>query len=733
MKSMIANPARSAWLAGASAIALGAVVVPAHAVAAPALLAVTQSGTAVEELVVTARRREERLQDVPQSVTSVTGEALVAAGVGDTNSLMQVSPSLNLPRSGTNLQPMIRGIGTTNSSFGDEPNTAIYLDGVYQAVAAANSFALTSIQRVEVLKGPQGTLFGRNSTGGAILITTKEPSHDFGGEMTIGYGNLEHASFSSYVTGGLGDKVAADLAVGFEQWGKYYTNILDGHKLGNHRNIIVRPKFVIDFDEDTKATVGLAFFYSSDTRANIYGIANRNVSYRNLPAGANFPVPTEPRTTAIGFDPVNIVWDYQGYIRLQRDFETFTLSSQTSITRDHSHNRLDTDYGPLALGVSIPHAQSTTYQQEFLASSAGDTAFEWVGGLFLYKAKAGQVPRLTGTSANGVTPLAFTATNSTMTSWSYAPFGEVTYNLSDRFSVTGGARYTYERKRINGFLNTNPDTTYPARKWTSFTPRVVVQYIVPETVNLYGSVSRGFKSGVFQTTAIPPNPAVNPENLTTYEVGLKTLAAGNWRFSSAVFYNDYKDIQVLSFLFPVGVLTNAAEGKTYGFEAEVNTRVTEQLTVNAFVSYSHTEYTRFTTAITNTPRIVNGVAVGGNVTTNNVDVSGSRFLRAPTWLAGANFTYRVESEAGEYALTGNAYYNSGYSMEITNRNRQEAYIQTNASLSFTPRDSDVTFSLWVNNIGNEDIAITGNSAAFGDNIIYGAPRTWGLRVNAKFD
>jgi iron complex outermembrane recepter protein len=235
--------------------------------------AAEQDPNQLEAIVVTAQRRSEQLQDVPISITAVTAATLERAGVDDTQALSMVTPGLQLTNVRAAVVPFLRGVGTANITAGDEGATAIYVDGILNPVAAANVFALNNVERVEVLRGPQGTLFGRNAVGGLINIITRDPSPRFKGNVEIGYGNYETLFGNAYVTGPLADNVAADLAFyGYHQgegWG--HNHFLDRDQNRN-REFAVRSKVKIDLTPDTTLTL-----------AGDYALANSDIGSTRQP------------------------------------------------------------------------------------------------------------------------------------------------------------------------------------------------------------------------------------------------------------------------------------------------------------------------------------------------------------------------------------------------------------------------------------------------------------------
>jgi iron complex outermembrane receptor protein len=671
-----------------------------------------------DAIVVTARRREERLQDVPQSVTSIAGETLSASGISSTQNLSQVVPALNFSSQGAVGLPSIRGVGTTNAFNGDESNVSMYIDGVYQPDAFASVFALPSVERVEVLKGPQGTLFGRNSTGGSINITMRRPQETTLVEGTAGYGNFDRRTASFYGTTGLATGVAIDATVAYDADDGYVRDILRNDDIGRRKSFSVRSKLLAEFDPSTRLILGGAYGYEFNTSGvSSQSINGNTVARAQVPP---LPYPTKPYETTLSFEPINRFRSYSGFVRLEGDYDAMSLSSQTSRTYTEYDALVDGDYTPLLLSTSDVHTVTKTWQQEFLASSPAGSRIKWLFGLFGYHASSGYSPRI----AN------FTAiTNVAMTTDSIAPFGEITVPLGERFSLTGGLRYTWERKKFVGQLNNGP-IRVGSESWSELTPRAIAQYSVPDIVNLYASYSKGFKSGVYNTVVVPATPLpVDPETLDAFEIGAKTLARGPWRAEVSAYLYNYKDVQVSVYQPPSSsVLLNAAAARIYGFEASVAGRIAGGFSTSAFVAYTHARYRDFTNAIITEP-----LPTGGNRQIFGVDVSGNPTVRTPKWTMGLTLSYDAELLGGRIQPSVTAYHNSGFSFEFSNRLRQSDYTTLSANLTWVAPGDRYKVTLWGTNLTDELYAITGSATTFGDSKAYAAPRAYGIRLGFAFD
>ena len=434
-----------------------------------------------------------------------------------------------------------------------------------------------------------------------------------------------------------------------------------------------------------------------------------------------------PWQTALPGNPENIVNEFQGFMRIQSDLGWFNFQSQTSGT-DGLIKVLQLTTFPVQQVLS--HAVSNSIQQEFLFSSKRDSRIQWVGGLFLYDANAGYAPII-----NGTTLAVGSHINNSVRTLSAAPFGEVTIPITDRLSITGGLRYTWEQKNLTGYEAGTATRKGPfvsaGKTWTNLSPRVIVAYDIPNMVNFYASFSEGFKSGVYQTTINRQTP-VNPESLTAYEIGAKTLVSGIWRASASVFDYDDKNVQISSRIsvgtppLPTNVLFNAGSAQIYGVEFEGEVQATPDLSLNAFVSYTHGVYTQFNNAVTYVPE-----PIGGNVL-KTISAAGKPTIRTPPWTVGFNPYYAHDFGRGLVEVTVNAYYNGGESWEPGDRVKQAPYATLDSSVSWSPGNSRYKITLWGTNLSNAAYFQFVTVSPAGDYANYARPRSVGGRLAVKF-
>ncbi|MGA0606652.1 TonB-dependent receptor [Phenylobacterium sp. VNQ135] len=688
----------------------------------------------VDEVVVTARRREERLQDVPASIASVSAATLASAGVDNVYGLSQVAPGVNFTGSGTSVLPIIRGVSSTNISVGDESNVAIYIDGVYMSQTFANAFKFNNIERIEVLKGPQGTLFGRNATGGAISIFTKDPSPTPTAKFSIGRGNLESTDVAAYFSAPIGDNIAFDIAAVYHNDEGYVKDlggpgVVRGGNLGYSTFLGFRGKVVYTPTDWAKFTLAADSTSSEDVTTNSSQALNGNTVARvRFPT---IPVATGPYQYTGTARPMNDTSQDGISLKVDLDLGWANFVSITARRRDLMHAINDTDGSFASIRLSDSKQPSRSVTQEFQLSSAADSRIQWVAGAYYLHNYTGYKP-LTFTPAAAVI-------DSNLKTDAWAGFGELTVETLENFTVTAGLRYSYEEKNAFGTIGSAPKRNFK-ESWDDWTPRIIAKYEIPGIANIYGSYSKGFKSGQLNSSTLDGIP-VRPEYLDAVEVGVKSLWSGPWRGTATVYNYDYKDIQTAArpANSAVTILTNAAKASIRGAEFTVNGRVTNELTVDFGLTYTDSKYDSFpnanvtipTTQVNPTPATAcvsgTGAAVGGNRALI-CDVTGNRVIRTPKWTTNASARYERPLAVGTLDAYASILLSDSFFFDPLNRLKQSAYTVVNGEIGWTAPDNRTRVSVWGNNLTDEVYFRVVSTSGNADWVNYASPRTYGVRL-----
>ncbi len=698
------------------------------------------------DIVVTAQRRNELQRDVPISITAFNADTLAKTGVTDARGLMQITPGLNFQQFGSAAQPLIRGIGSTGGGQGDSSNVSIYIDGVYQPFQAANFLRFSDLERIEVLKGPQGTLFGRNAAGGAISITTLKPSlGEANGKFSASYGRFNEVELNGFVSVPLSDKAAISVSGNFSHNDGFRRDINLNIDVGYLRSRSVRGKLL--FEPDDRTSVMLTGHYRWSNDLSSFGnqpLNGNTVIRRTVP---NVLLATIPNTSALSVENVNKVEVYGGSISIEREMGFAKLTSLTAFSNARQFVRTDSDLTPVANLMSDINFGTDMVSQDLTLTSTGDGPLSWLAGASYYKEHGFLISTTYGgLFVPSATPPAVSGRNTPDVEISaYAVFAELTYKLTDRLTAIVGGRFSNDRPSFSGAptiitngVNTGQQNTAlkvsESASFSSFTPRVALRYAVTPTINAYASYSRGFKSGVFNTNGLQVDP-VKPEVIDAFEVGIKGAVSSVFSFDTSAYYYDGKNQQQLSFgTTPATlILRNAAKTEIYGFEANLNTRPLEGLTLRGGLAYVHGEYKSFPGA--QGYRIstdANGVAIGGN-TAFNFDATGKKMIRTPEWQVNGTIAYETEiGNGGKVNFNLTASHTSKIYHDVSNNFVQPSFTVVNSSLGYTTPDDRWQVTVFGNNIFDEayiaGILISATATA----VTYSKPASYGIKLGYKF-
>jgi iron complex outermembrane receptor protein len=740
--------ARMALLGGAAALVLGAPALAQTGTGAPVAAPAGQEPL-VGEVIVTAQRRSERLRDVPLSITSQTGAQLARAGVSNLADLTTVVAGLKIDNAGTYVQPALRGVSSVVIGPGTDAPVGVYLDGVYQPNQLANHFDFADISRVEVAKGPQGTLFGRNATGGAVSIFTQAPSFKPTGNLTLGYGNFDDKVAKGFISGPIaGDVLAASLSGYYEDRNGYAYDIVRHKRTRGLESKAVRGKLLFKPTDGISLTFTAAYQdrFDSDATAAIAYKGNTLGRLNILASPATFD-----HTVVIATRPHDISFDIESGIRLKQsayslhgqfDVGAGTVNTISSFARTWAHVDFDEDraYNPASGQAYIYNTLDDTYSQELTFASRKFGAFSFVLGGYFYKDDNQFSPL---TAYVGPFPVFRQEVHNPQLAG--AGFGEVNYDLTDRLTLIGGLRYSWERRTNFGRLlipavvqGVGPRVTFD-----SWTPRASIRYKLTDDTNVYATYSKGFKAGGIQSGAFyagPTSPPQTyaPEKITAYEVGLKSSPSSRLSFNAAAYYYDYKDLQVqVNLTGATQFIQNAASAKIYGLDLDGRWRVTDAFTLSGAASYLHARYKRYNNATVLLPTVVGGVAIGNAPTINGAGVgtynaSGNQLPRAPDFTVSLTADYTQDLQWGQLDLSATGYYSGKVYFDSAERVSQKAYGTLNARAAFTPTGSNVRFEIWGKNLTNTDYLISVYEDATTDGAGYAPPRTFGASVIYAF-
>jgi iron complex outermembrane receptor protein len=715
------NSIRAFALLSASLTAQAVAARPARPSANGAIA--VQDSNASGEIVVTAQRRSERLVDVPVSVTAIGGQQLSKAAVNGLFDVTNKVPGVIINRNGGYLQPTIRGIGTNVTGPGADPNVAIYLDGIYQSSQTGNMFDLANVESVEVLKGPQGTLFGRNATGGAILVKTRDPQFTPTGQFTFGYGSYREVRANGYVTGGITDTLAAEGSVYYRHSDGYIKDLLTGEDRGEQRSADIRGKLLWKPTDSLRFVLGAAHTETSDPTGLAFNALGGNSAGRGV--DPNTPIATKRGTLSHDLAPEISV--KQNSVDLHADLDTGigTIHSISAYKKENDiiHSDLDASY--VSVQYAIYKQFSKDFTQEINLTSKPGGRLSYVVGAFYFDESAGFPYYI----VNGIHML-----HADLKTQAYSFYADGTYTLG-KFSIIAGIRYSHEQKhQLWGAGDVGPYTTDASKVFSNVSPRAGLRYALSSHSNVYATYSKGFKSGTYNVSSASTVP-VKPEGVDAYEVGFKTSSRG-FSLNTSAFYYDYKNIQVTAFDFTKGISTllNAAKARIYGGDIDATYQVTPELNVRGAFAYTHARYTSFPGAVIFLPKtdpVTGAVLNTGNLPEPPYDASGNTMIRAPKLTASANIDYRIPVGGGDIDISASPYWTSKINYSFDERIQQPAYFTMDANISWSP-DEHLRVSLWGKNLTNKVYASFRSVSSTRDSIVYAPPRTVGGTLGYSF-
>ncbi|QGN54056.1 TonB-dependent receptor [Novosphingobium sp. Gsoil 351] len=680
------------------------------------------------DIVVTATRREAKLQDVPVAVTAITGDGLAAADVSTLRTLTQIVPGFIGSRNMGVFQPVVRGVGSTGISIGDEPNIATYVDGVYQPESAANWIDLVEVERVEVLRGPQGTTFGRNATGGLINVITPDPSFDFHGKASVRAGRMRNdagdydARF--YVTGPIGDTVAVDLASLYRKNEGYIKDLVRGGGLGDQRVIDIRSKLLVKPADNLKVVLTGEYFDQDST-------TNSPQPLNGQTLGKSFPgaiIPTKAWQASLTRVPRLDLRRWTGALHVSLDLGAVNLESTSGYLKLKWYQETDGDASNIDISNFPANFFVESGSSELKLSSANPGPFQWIVGGYFYQF-GGHSDLLPVSTRTPPSPLVGPFLQPELAGRSFAGFADGTYELGEGFFVNLGGRYSTETRHFTQRVNGTVVVNDVSKTFNKFNYKVGLRYEIAPRTNVYATHSTAFKSGVYNMAATVSTP-VNPEEIKAYEAGLKTDPLPWLRMNLAGYYYDYKNLQLQAKAAnsPAYILQNAANAEIYGGELETFFSVADGLKLRAAVAYTHARYQDFTAAQGFVP-LSNG---SNNVVT--VDASGNVMTRAPKWSGNVGADYKGELGGGTLGASANVSFSSRVYYDFLNTKAfsQPSYTLANASVSWSPPSEKWKAGLWVTNLTNEKVLQTVRPGAFDTDGFYEQPRKVGASFEVRF-
>ncbi|MGK0499526.1 MAG: iron complex outermembrane receptor protein [Oceanicoccus sp.] len=716
--------------------------------------AASEAGSAFEEILITARKRPESSLDVPIALSVFDQTILKSPLIDNISTLGALSPNVDFshttPLSGStnSASVFIRGVGQNDFLLTTDPGVGIYLDGVYISRSIGGVLQLTDVERVEILRGPQGTLFGKNTIGGAVQVISRKPTAERTAHISATTGKFNRQDIKASIEGSITDQAQARISVQSERRDGYAERLLDGVKLGDIDRLTIGVKLVwqssentewdLSFDHTHQRQEAIAQTILELVPTPISGLYNALVAAPQGTAWDERWITGDPFTT-YQTGPSQDDSDISGAsVKVKHSFSAIELTSITGYRRLSADYARDPDNSPLQYGHSINHDEHKQFSQEVhLSGSAMDQRLDWLTGIYYFREHGENLTEgflfsglYQATGNNPMFDADFNVNNDIITD-SRAVFTQLTGHLTDKLNVTAGLRYSREEKEFsvdNFTLNAGIQIVGPTTvddSWNNSSPMLSIDYHINDDTMTYFTASKGFKSGGFNGRQIFPGPIdrFDPEFATSYELGLKTrIKPLGANLAAAIFSVDYKDMQFTTLtgtsfgLLPL--IDNAAKADIDGIELSLIRSAKQGISFNTGIGYLHARYT--------------------DVEASSVITGDEDLVRTPEWNAHLQLAYNWQiADAGSINLSGFANYKSKIYHDPTNEEAlaEDDLTLVNASLGWTSQQAAWQIEIFVTNLTDEIYLLSGSTekATFGGTEGHFArPREWGLRATANF-
>lgn len=727
----------------------------------------------IEELVVTAQKREESSQDIGIAITTLDEDRIVTTNVNNIQDLQNMAPSLQIGESFGFAQIMVRGIGTDNPFAGGDPSVGMHIDGVITGQSSAQFGSLFDIDRIEVLRGPQGTLYGRNTTGGSINVITNRPTEETTGYARLTTGNYSLVKFEGAAGGSLSDNLQGRVAVRTLERDGYGENIATGNDIDDADQQSFRVQLLWMPTENS--SIRLAYEHHDEDDTN-YMPKFRSASYDPAPLPALEPQPTDAQRAS---DPR----DLNSNVNLQNDREQQSLTleynwdinrtlSLTSLTNQQSFEKIpqaDFDMTADDFYIWSESFETDQFSEELRLNFQSDRV-QGLAGLYYYREEINNsenrldIPLVPQAVADSTPPLAGCGFDDNVSdqiigmppedlcfhfrgeteaeAWAF--FTSVAYDLSDVLTLNAGLRYSDETREGDTDRWTAPGapvlTFADKRSFDDLSPSLRLEWDAAADIMLYASYSEGFKSGIF--LAGQRSPVLDPETVETWEAGMKgTFLNRTLQLNAAMFHNDFTDLQQGRSV-PAGssgftlVYENAASADISGVETEFTWLATENLSIDGSATWLDATFDDY---VTTDPFDTVFQQLG--LIDPDVDLSrqlaGNRMVQSPEWALSLGANLDIHHANGwQSSIRLSAAYKDEVQFSQFNHDAlsQDSVTTVDANWQISSLDGRWTLNAWGKNLTDETIYVGTfilNSSRTNAGFL-APPRTWGLTLGYNF-
>lgn len=678
----------------------------------------------LEEIVVTAQKRDQSLQDVPLAITALSSDDLQRVNAQDMKDIQFSTPNLTVNGATAATQSFgIRGISDFSRNPGYDNRVGVYVDGVWVGRSTASNQSALDIQSVEVLRGPQGTLFGKNTVAGALNITTKRPTEELGGTLAMDLGNYNLQKVMGTINLPLTDNLLTKLSVSTTRRDGHVDDVLTGRDYE---------------DKDEQAIRGQIQWNAGDNTEVLFNFDHMENEFTTTIA--------ESASDAFAPKPYEVALDGTQFMSTEVEGLGLTINHAlesgfelTSITgKRYSEWVLtdnDEDYLPSPFASSSFVEESDHISQEFRLASPENDDFDYVVGVYFLdqEIKGSNDATAFAPLVNPLAPAIYVGAGaaSTVEVSSFAAFAHGNYQLTDNLELTAGLRYTKEDKDLDYsiedtsglFTNTTLKDDRSASNWS---PKASLNWFVNEDIMIYGSYSKAYKSGGWNADMVASAEAIafDDEEVDSFEIGLKsTLLDGRMRFNATVFHANYTDYQVFSFV-PLNsggtliTVSNAGEVTSQGLELDLQWMINENWRLWTAYGYTDSTFDKFE----------NGGGPG-------VNYDGNATANAPEDSFSFGFEYATQTADGELIASMDYFYR-GESFSNPNNaaaNEVESREELSARVGYEAGSGQWSAYLWGKNLTDETTVISSSVSFLGlKREQFNMPRTYGISVKYNF-
>ena len=703
----------------------------------------------IEEVVVTAQKRESNLQDTALAISAFTGESMEYKGINDISGLQSEIPNFHVGREQDGFRLALRGIGLQGTSSISDPGVAFYVDGFYIPRPAGGSSIFFDANRVEVLRGPQGTLYGRNATGGVVNVISNEPGSEFEGRAGVSFGARDLIEVRGMVNIPLNDTVATRFAAVHTQQ--------DGY----HKNTSTAPgtEDYYGSDGDTSFRGQLLFEdlngFDVLLSANYSELDGTGVPYVFLERNIGGPPPTQALVATVGpEDPDPLVSNNDNpafldieslitFIRIQKSFNKMDAFLQAGYFSQDTHTIQDFDGSEVPISVFEKQQDNEAYSVEFRLSSNDDNRLRWLLGAYYFSE---ETFIFRGVNLNGLARGNFISLPDFLldefgNSDTVAGFGSATYDITGTLRLIAGLRYTRDQK--DGALINDSNFGLPTRtplpndmfdadeSFNRLTWKGGLEWDVLESALAYMNISSGYKAGGFNATS--NGQPYNEETVLAYEGGIKSNPfGGRAQINADVFYYEYDDMQLSTLTTIAGapgqLVSNAAEATIYGVEFDTKFEITGSLLLSLAYSYINAEFDEY---LNTDPR---------NPGAGQLDLSGNRlpFVPEHTFSAGLQYEWNLGGMGSVLAAAGTTWHDELFMREYNLRDidEQGSNTKTDITVSYFPVNSGLSITAYATNLENNaelaNVYISPGFIGTSATAQYTVPRSYGIRLDYSF-